>query len=444
MKWKPYTGYRYSGIEWLGDIPESWKPLPFKRLGRFRAGSGFPDAKQGFVDEEIPFYKVSDMNLEGNEIFMSRHNNSVSRKTAHALRAFIFPPGTIIFAKVGAALLLNKRRILASEACVDNNTMGFMREGCDLKWAYYWMCNLDLANLANPGAVPSVNEGQICETPVALPPPDDQCAIGRFLDRETERIDALIEKKERQIELLEEKRAALISHAVTKGLDPNAKMKDSDVQWLDMQPVGWKRMPLKRWVQIKITDGPHETPELLDEGVDFISAEAIQEARINFGARRGCISVELHDRYCRKCRPRKNDIFLCKSGATTGKAALVESDREFSVWSPLAQIRADSRKILPGFLFLAIQSDYIQNQIRTTWSAGTQPNISMGAIEEISVIAPPVVEQNEILLQVQDRLRTHDDLVARIRRSIDYLQEYRTALITAAVTGKIDVREEVA
>ena len=139
MKWRPYPGYKSSGIEWLGKIPEHWKIVTFKRIGSFQSGIGFPDDEQGLMDEELPFYKVSDTNLEGNEVFMTKHNNSISRNTAERLRAFVFPPNTIIFAKVGAALLLNKRRILVRESCIDNNMMGFLPKDCDVKWAYYWI-----------------------------------------------------------------------------------------------------------------------------------------------------------------------------------------------------------------------------------------------------------------------------------------------------------------
>ena len=119
--------------------------------------------------------------------------------------------------------------------------------------------------------------------------------------------------------MLQEKRTALISRAVTKGLDPNVPMKDSGVEWLGAIPAHWTGLPLKRWVAAKITDGPHETPELLPNGVDFISAEAVSEGKIDFEKRRGFISPELHTQYSRKCKPVRDDILICKSGATTGK-----------------------------------------------------------------------------------------------------------------------------
>jgi len=215
----PNAPMKDSGIEWLGDVPEHWEVLAFKRLGEFQAGAGFPNDEQGSEDEELPFYKVSDMNLPGNEIFMTKHNNAVSRETALKLRAYVFPEETVVFAKVGAALLLNKRRILTRPSCIDNNMIGLIRKSCDLGWVYYWMCSLDLGELANPGAVPSINEGQICEIRVPLPPLSEQSAIAAFLNRETAWIDALVEKINLSIATLREYRAALISAAVTGKID---------------------------------------------------------------------------------------------------------------------------------------------------------------------------------------------------------------------------------
>jgi type I restriction enzyme S subunit len=191
---------------------------------------------------------------------------------------------------------------------------------------------------------------------------------------------------------------------------------------------------LKRCVATKITDGPHETPELVDERIDFISAEAVQDGRIDFSRRRGFISPELHRLYCRKCRPRRGDLFMCKSGATTGKLAMVETDMEFSVWSPLAQIRCDDSLAMPKFMYFALHAEYVQSQIRRTWSAGTQPNISMGDIEQLLVVAPPLPEQQAIAAFLDRETAKIDALVEKKRRLIELLKEKRAALISHAVT----------
>jgi len=245
-QFKPYPAYKDSGVEWLGEIPAHWRVVALKRIGDLQAGAGFPEDEQGVANEEIPFFKVGDMGAPGNEREMRECQHTVSESTARRLGAFVFSAGTIVFAKVGAALMLNRRRLLIRLSCIDNNMMGFMSCDCDPVWAMHWLSGLDMGELANPGAVPSVNEGQMRETPAAVPPRPEQSAIAAFLDRETARIDALVAKKERLIELLQEKRTALITRAVTRGLDPNVPMKDSGVEWLGETTAHWEFTPLKR------------------------------------------------------------------------------------------------------------------------------------------------------------------------------------------------------
>ena len=118
-RWKAYPEYKDSGIEWLGEIAKHWEVKLLKRMGNLQAGTGFPDSEQGRTHAALPFYKVSDMNLEGNDIWMQNHSNSIEHSTAKRLGATVFPPETIIFPKVGAALLTNKRRITTMPACID-------------------------------------------------------------------------------------------------------------------------------------------------------------------------------------------------------------------------------------------------------------------------------------------------------------------------------------
>ena len=238
-KYRPYPAYKSSGLEWPAEIPVNWDVQTLKRVGDIRAGAGFPDIEQGDTTQQISFFKVGDMGTARNAREMLQWQHTVSRSTAHRLRAHVFPRDTIVFAKVGAALMLNRRRILVRSSCIDNNMMGFVPHICDPAWALYWLSVLDMGELVNPGAVPSVNEGQMRDTPVVVPPISEQRSIGEFLDRETAKFDDLVVKKERLIELLHEKRTALITRVVTKGIDPDAPMKDSGVEWLADIPERW-------------------------------------------------------------------------------------------------------------------------------------------------------------------------------------------------------------
>lgn len=219
MALEPYPAYKPSGIPWLGEIPAHWKINKLQRNGFFKSGAGFPIDYQGDNENLIPFYKVSDMNLKDNEINLSISTNTISKSIAKELGAFVFPKNTIIFPKVGAALLTNKRRILSKPACIDNNIMGFFNYSLEKKFTYYYFCTKDFSILSNPGAVPSINESQVKDIYMCVPPKKEQQSIAAFLDHHTARIDALKEKVNQLIKRWQEYRAALITAAVTGKID---------------------------------------------------------------------------------------------------------------------------------------------------------------------------------------------------------------------------------
>jgi type I restriction enzyme S subunit len=316
--------------------------------------------------------------------------------------------------------------------------------GVSAKFLLRWVQGLNAQLLlawSKPGAtVESIEHEQLAGAIVPVPPDSEQVAINAFLDRETAKIDALIAEQERLLALLAEKRQATITHAVTRGLSPDAFMKDSSIRWLGQVPAHWDVMPLKRIVAVPITDGPHETPAFVDEGIPFVSAEAVSGGSIDFTKARGYISVADHEKYSGKYRPRLHDIFLVKSGATTGVSAIVESNVEFNIWSPLAVIRCDRRIADPYFVLAALRSRSFQQGLVLHWSYGTQQNIGMGVLGDLPVALPPLHEQKLIAAALAEQGRQHEELSLMGQRAIDLLRERRAALISAAVTGKIDVR----
>ncbi len=213
----PDAPMKDSGIDWLGQIPEHWGIRRLKDVGKLVGGAGFPHDEQGFQDEELPFYKVRDLVASSDGITMGKPPNTISYKTAKSLRASIVPTGSILYAKIGAALLLNRRRISAATCCIDNNMTAYVPKTPmpQTKWAYYWLCILNFKEFMNPGAVPSFSEGYQSTLPIALPPALEQKCITDFLDEKTTHIDALIEKNRNLLELFTEYRSALITNAVT-------------------------------------------------------------------------------------------------------------------------------------------------------------------------------------------------------------------------------------
>lgn len=168
-----------------------WPMLPLHRVASLESGFGFPRERQGDAGQEFPFFRVSDMNLEGNEIFMCNHTNTVSAQTLSELGARAFPAGTVIFPKIGAAIATEKKRILTRPATFDNNVMGAIpTEAVDPKFLYYWFLRLRLLDLANPGHVPSIRKSVMEQIPFELPTLSEQRRIVEILD-EADRLCSL-------------------------------------------------------------------------------------------------------------------------------------------------------------------------------------------------------------------------------------------------------------
>lgn len=211
------------------------------------------------------------------------------------------------------------------------------------------------------------------------------------------------------------------------------KYKDSGVEWMGEVPEHWGVSPLKRIVAVPITDGPHETPEFVVEGVLFVSAEAVSSGRIDFSKVRGCISAEDNARYSLKYSPKRHDIYMVKSGATTGITAIVEDRIDFNIWSPLAVIRCGAGSI-PHFVLNFMRSRNFMEGVTLNWSYGTQQNIGMRVIENLSCTVPPVAEQTAIAEFLDRETAKIDALVAEQRRLTELLKEKRQAVISHAVT----------
>ena len=291
--------------------------------------------------------------------------------------------------------------------------------------------------LAYGAKMPRVSwEKQLSQFNMPLPPLPEQQLITAYLDKSCAAIDVAVATKRRQIETLESLLKTIMRTAVNRGLDKTVELKDSGYEWLGQIPINWRVIAIKRIVSTKITDGPHETPELTDEGIQFISAEAIKNNQIDFESRRGFISRELHEQYCHKCKPKKKDIFIVKSGATTGNVAYVDVDFEFSIWSPLALVRCDEHTASFKYIYYVFLTDVFRKQVETSWSFGTQQNIGMRVIERIKVPVPPIDEQIEIVAFLDNETSKMSALKANIESQIKELLAYRKSLIHECVTGQ--------
>ena len=218
------------------------------------------------------------------------------------------------------------------------------------------------------------------------------------------------------------------------------KMKDSGVEWIGEIPADWNVGKTLYALSMPITDGPHETPELFEEGIPFVSAEAVScgNGHIDFEHIRGFISQDFYDECCKKYIPEMHDIYMIKSGATTGKVAKVETEKLFTIWSPLAVFRTNPKKCFYEYLYYFIQSDAYQKQIENKWTYGTQQNIGMRTLEKLMICFPSIDQQMNIADYLDVKCSKIDEIIEKQLSIIEKLKEYKFSIITEAVTKGIN------
>ena len=283
--------------------------------------------------------------------------------------------------------------------------------------------------------LPAINFKKI---DVPVPPVLEQQRIVSAIDEKVGKVDALIANVQTQIEKLKAYKQSMITEVVTKGLDPSVPMKNIGLDVYPSVPEHWNVQKTLTTLTMPITDGPHTTPELLSEGIPFVSAEAVScgNGGIDFDHIRGFISREFYDECSKKYVPQRDDIYMIKSGATTGRVSVVDTDRIFTIWSPLAVFRCNPDVVHFRFLYYFLQSSAYQRQVQFGWTYGTQQNIGMRTLERLKVFVPPLDEQYAITECLDAKCIQIDRLVAIKQAKIEKLEQYKRSLIYEYVTGK--------
>jgi type I restriction enzyme S subunit len=275
-----------------------------------------------------------------------------------------------------------------------------------------------------------------------LPPLPIQKTIAAYLDKGTSRIDELIVKKERQIELLQEKRQAIITRAVTKGLDPKAKMVDSGVVWIGEIPEGWKVTRLK-YLASMLSGFAFHSEDFNDTGIQLIKISNLYCNKLQLERQPTFVPESFKENY-KEWLVTNGDILMSMTG-TLGKrdygfAIQIENEEEEFLLNQRVSKIVPKPNITANMLVHIVRSDYFQNQIFLLPSGTKQGNFSNEQILGTYVIYPPKKEiQNEITMFIKGQFVANDKLIHKIEASISLLREYRSSLITAAVSGQIDV-----
>ncbi|EHR50582.1 restriction endonuclease S subunit [Saccharomonospora marina XMU15] len=285
---------------------------------------------------------------------------------------------------------------------------------------------------------PRVNESDLKTIVLSVPPIEEQRVIADYLDRETARIDTLIEEQQRLIEMLRERRRSVVDRAIG-GLDTDDRRPTKDVWWPEL-PDGWTLLTLRRVIRA-LADGPHFSPNYVEDGVMFLSARNIKVDGWSLDDAK-FISKDDYLEFSKRVVPESGDVLYTKGG-TTGIARAVDLDFPFQVWVHVAVLKIRHDVVDPFFLAYALNSTPCYDQSQLFTRGATNNDLGLTRMVNIVLPVPPIEEQRRIVAKLDQQTAKIDTLIAETERFIELARERRAALITAAVTGQIDVREMV-
>jgi type I restriction enzyme, S subunit len=439
-KYQGYEKYKESGVEWLGAIPEHWEAKRLKQLTKLidgDRGKNYPN-ESDLEDDGIPF--LSTDNIKSNVFVFSQRTKFITVEKFESLSRgklvkndlVVTMRGTIgqtaLFSDVPyETAFINAQMIIVRPTNISADFLKY------ISMSALWSKQLDFYSYGTAqqqlsGAI----LGILC---LSLPPLDEQESIAHFLDRKTSQIDILIAKKSALLEKLDEKRTALISHAVTKGLDSSVPMKNSGVEWLGDIPEHWDFLPMKRFSEIY--DCKHKTVSFVDDGLPVASIAQVQNFYIDLSTAHKTTEDEFVKMLEGGRKPRNGDIIFSRN-ATVGASAIVRDDT-FCMGQDVCLIRPIKTNSV--FLNYNFYSFFVKTQIDNCLLGSTFKRINVEKVKNLIICLPSLAEQEKITSFIIDRTAEIDRQKAKVKEAIELLKEYRTALITNAVTGKIDVRQ---
>lgn len=438
-KYKKYPEYKDSGVEWIGKIPSSWDSLQFRRVTHLQQGLQIAQSER--------FSEPQDDLIE----YITIKSINAGRDRGH--KEYILNPSSRVQCDINDVLLA--RTGATGEVVTDIKGVfhnNFFKVNYDKRkivkdYLVYLLSVKELKNhllmLAGTTTIPDLNHGSFLGTYIPSLSMQEQEQIVHFLDYETSIIDSLIEKQERLIELLKEKRQAVISHAVTKGLNPDSPMKDSGVEWLGKVPEHWGKSQLGFEATIKARLGWKglKAEEYVNEGYIFLATPNIKGKKIDFEN----VNYITKKRYeeSPEIMLKVGDVLVTKDGSTTGTVNIVRSlPKEATVNSSIAVIRPMAT-LNSTYLYYYFTSTYIQEHINLMRGGMGVPHLFQADLKCFIQLLPPISEQVEIGTYLDVKLAKIDKVIDKAVIQIAILKERRTTLISAVVTGKIDVREWV-
>jgi type I restriction enzyme S subunit len=428
---KHYDSYKDSGIEWISEIPSHWDVKKHKHS--ISILSGYPFDSDKFNSENgKPLIRIRDITSGYIETY---YDGSYDDK-------YVIRKGDLLIGMDGDFNLRwwdNEEGLLNQRCCKIIEPFHVSK-----RYLYYILpSELKVINdLTYFTTVKHLSNSDILDNKTLLPPLSEQEHIVSYLDDKTTKIDELIQKKLRKIDLLKEYRTSLINTVVTKGLNPNVPMKDSGIEWIGEIPSHWEKSRLDFLFRLygRVGWKSLKSDEYVEDGYVFLSTPNIKDKVINY-VDVNYITKERYDE-SPEIMLENGDVLLVKDGSTLGIVNIVvDLPRPSTVNSSIGVLKKISDKISPMFMYYHLTSDYHQNIINRIKGGMGVPHLFQSDIKKFYVILPPISEQEHIVSYLDEKTSQIDKTIDIEKKKIEHLKEYRQSLISNVVTGKIKVIE---
>ena len=431
-----YPEYEDSGVEWIGKIPKHWQVFKFRYLSQESRRKNDDDANREMLslssytgvqlkhyeyestkrtkDESLTYLVVEPNQLVVNPMWQMKRSIGVSY-----LHGIVSPGYRVYYVDLERLVPQYLHHLMRSDNYVDEY-------------------NKHVRGITTYDR--SVKKEDFEEIAVLIPPRQEQTQIANFLDRKTQQIDELIRVKERKIELLGEYRASLINQAVTKGLDPNVEMRPSGVEWIGEIPKAWNTVPLTKYLE-SIIDYRGRTPEKTESGRFLVTAKNVKNGQLDYQISREFTSEPEYQKIMTRGIPQMGDV-LFTTEAPLGQVANVD-DPSIALAQRIIKLRPKSDLLNPYFLKYWLLSPSFQSDLQRYATGSTVLGIKASKLCLLKLNLPPLKNQAQIANFLDHKTKQIDELRSSEEQTIKLLKEYRQSLISAVVTGKIDVRGEV-
>ena len=433
-----YEKYKASNIEWIESVPKHWKLGAVKHCFKFKVGFTPPTSNSEFYDEDLGFDWVTISDIDRKFIYKTK--NKISKKAIEACSKDIVPAGSLMYS---FKLSVGKVAFAGKDVYTNEAIFSILPdEELELSYYYYSLPSILIHNAnENIYGAKIFNQEVIKNSRLPIPPKIEQARIACFLDHQTAIIDEIIQRKEKQIELLKKKRQSIINEVVTKGLNPNAKMKDSSIEWLGKVPEDWKIVRLR--FLGKCQNGVSQSGDYFGTGDPFVSYGDVYKNDALPDCVKGLAESSESDK--ENYSVIEGDVFFTRTSETIeeiGLSSVCLSTIHDAVFAGfLIRFRPYENILFKGYSRYFFRSLVPRVHFVKEMNLVTRASLSQELLKSLPVCLPNIDEQKVIASFLDGKVLKISELVQSNEKAIKKLKEYRQSLISETVTGKIDVRD---